>query len=201
MVVGSFAVLDFCNNLYACDMDTKLITYSRKAAEAYRKSDNSRWVSALFCFKVVGAYERGATIGLSSDMGVSVDTIEDLAHAYQLYYELRHMPSASAFVRLARKAPYIYMAHFRALYDARKRYNLDNEMILKLLVDIFMAEGGISCRDVDIHARDRFGDLRDWTYFAQKANKSLNTLLQQPDLPTDGRKIVADAFEWLGENA
>jgi hypothetical protein len=52
-----------------------------------------------------------------------------------------------------------------------------------------------------MHARDRFGDTRTWEFYAQKANKSLISLLNQPDLPTDGRKVVGEAFEWLGENA
>jgi hypothetical protein len=179
----------------------KLATYSRKAAEAYRKSDESRWVSALFCHKVVGSYERGATLGLASDIGVSVDTVEDLSHAYQLYNELHRMPKAGAFVRMARLMPYIYMAHFRALYEAKERYHLDNEKILRLLLDIFMGEGQISSRDVDQHARDRYGDTRTWEYYGAKATKAIATLLNQPDMPTDGRKIVQDAFEWLGEHA
>lgn len=182
-------------------MDDKLRTYSRKAAEAYRRSDQSRWVSALFCCKVVGSYERGATLGLAADIGVSVDTIEDLAHAYSLYWELRQMPDAKSFVRMCRRQPYIYIAHFRALYEARERYHLTNDLILKLLIDIQQGEGQISSRDVDTHARDRFGDTRTWQFYGAKANKALASLLNQPDLPTDGRKIVSETFEWLGSNS
>ena len=182
-------------------MDNKLQIYSRKAAEAYRRSDKSRWVSALFCHKVVGSYERGATLGLASDIGVSVDTVEDLSHAYQLYYELRKMPNASAFVRMCRLANYVYIAHFRALYEARERYHLKNEDIIRLLMDIFYGEGQISSRDVDQHARDRYGDTRTWQFYGAKATKAIANLLNQPDLPTEGRKIISDTFEWLGEHS
>lgn len=179
----------------------KLQNLFRKATEAYRQGDAKTWVSAFYCSQVVGKYERGATLGLASDMGVSVDTIENLSHAYQLYHDLRQMPHASSFIRLARQSPYIYRAHFLALYEARERYHLKNEEILKLLFDIFMSEGSISSRDVDQHARDRFGDTRTWEFYGAKATKAIANLLNQPDLPQDGRKVVSDAFEWLGDNS
>ena len=182
-------------------MDNKLQIYSRKAAEAYRRSDKSRWVCALFCYKVVGSYERGATLGLASDMGVSVDTVEDLSHSYQLYHELRRMPQASSFVGMCRLSPYIYIAHFRALYEARERYHLTNDAILRLLMDIFMGEGQISSRDVDQHARDRYGDTRTWEFYGAKATKAIANLLNQPDLPKDGRDVVSRAFDWWGEHS
>jgi hypothetical protein len=178
-----------------------LETLFKKAADAYRKSDDTKWVSAFYCSQVVGNYERGATLGLASDMGLSTDTIEDMAHAYSLYNELRRMPDAALFVRSARQSHYVYMAHFRALYDAKDHYKLSNEEILKLLLDIVQGEGQISSRDVDQHAREKYGDTRTWEFFAQKANKSLTTLLNQPDLPTDGRRIINEAFSWIGDHA
>ena len=182
-------------------MDEKLAKLFRKATEAYRQGDAKTWVSAFYCGQIVGKYERGATIRLASDMGISVDSVEDLSHAYQIYKELRQMPRAASFVRGARKSPYIYRAHFRALYEARERYHLNNEQILNLLMDVFYGEGQISSRDVDQHARDRYGDTRTWEYFGAKANKAIATLLNQPDLPTDGRKIITETFEWLGDHS
>ena len=182
-------------------MDNKLARLFRKAAEAYRQGDAKTWVSAFYCGQVVGKYERGATLGLASDMGISVDSVEDLCHAYQIYKELRHMPNAASFVRQCRQAPYIYRAHFRALYEARERYHLKNEEVMRLLMDIWMGEGQISSRDVDQHARDRYGDTRTWEFYGAKATKAIANLLNQPDLPQDGRKVVSDAFEWLGDNS
>lgn len=72
--------------------------YVQQAARAYRKSDKERWKSALWCSRVVGKYDRGATKGLAEDMGLSVDTVEDLAHAYMLFEDLCKLPDARLFV-------------------------------------------------------------------------------------------------------
>lgn len=178
--------------------DNKLIRLKERAHKAYLKTDESRWTFAFFCGQIVGNYERSASVGLASEMGVSTDTVEDMAHAYTLYRELRQMEGAAAFVRLARKAPYIYLSHFRSLYDARRNYNLSNADTLSLLMDIFQGEGTLSSRDVDKLTRDKYGDTRDWTYYANKAVKSLSKVLEQPHLPRKVRRSAKKAYYVLG---
>ena len=178
--------------------DEKLIRLRKHAQDAYVRSDRSKWVSAFYCGQIVGNYVRAATIDLASDMGVSTDTVEDMAHAYTLYRELRQMEGAAGFVRAARQASFIYLSHFRALYDARRNYNLSNEAVLQLLMDIVQAEGGLSSRDVDNHTRERYGDTRDWTYYANRAVKSLSKVLEQPNLPRRVRRATKKAFFSLG---
>lgn len=165
--------------------DRKKIRYFKLATDSYRKSDDALWVSTLACAGVVGNYDRGATMGLASDMGVSPDTVEDLAHAYTIYNELCELDEGKfrQFVRQARKSPYIYYSHFRALYDARSQYKLSNNQVLDLLMDVVQAEGSISSRGVDGHTRGRFGDTRGWEFYAARTEKELGQTLQQPDLP------------------
>lgn len=166
-------------------MDHKKIRYFKLATDSYRKSDEKLWVTAYACGQVVGNYDRGATMGLASDMGVSTDTIEDLAHAYSIYNELCELDEGKfrQFVRNARKSPYIYYSHFRALYDARSQYKLSNNQILDLLMDVVQGEGNISSRGIDGHTRSRYGDTRGWSFYARRAEKELGMTLQQPDLP------------------
>ena len=169
-----------------------------RAHNAYRSSDTNRWVSAVWCNQIVGSYDRGATIGLADYMSVSPDTIEDMAHAYEIYYVLRNdSDEAKVFVRLARRTPYIYISHFRALYDARERYGLSNETLLKLLMDVFQAEGGLSSRSVSEHARKHYGGRDNWVYEAQKVQRALKRLLDQPDFPKPGRRVAKKTFLWL----
>ena len=51
--------------------EAKLQIWYANACTAYKNSDNGRWEAARWCAKIVGKYEKGATIGLADDMGVS----------------------------------------------------------------------------------------------------------------------------------
>lgn len=183
--------------------DRRKSRYFRLATESYRGSDAKLWVSALACEGVVGNYDRGATLGLASDMGVSTDTIEDLAHAYRIYKELCCLEDGRfrQFVRAARKAQYIYYSHFRALWDTKSQYKLTYNQVLDLLMDIVQGEGQISSRGVDGHVRERFGDTRGWEFYAQRTQKELSKLLKQPDLPSEAREKASDLFSYLGDKA
>lgn len=172
--------------------------YFKLATDSYRNSDEKLWIAAFGCAGVVGNYQRGETLGLASDMGVSPDTIEDLAHAYSLYKDLCEIDEGihRQFVRMARRAPYIYYSHFRALWDARSQYKLNNGQILNLLMDIFQGEGDISARGVDGHTRSRFGDSRGWEFYAGRAEKELGETLKQPDLPNVAHEIGNSYLVW-----
>jgi len=156
-----------------------------QAASHYREGNRERWISALWCARIVGRYERGATLGLADDMGVSVDTIENMAHAYMMYEALWREQDSRYVAVLARRAPHIYYSHFRALYDAWTGYNLTLEQVRDLLVDIYQGEGSISSRDVDQHARERFGVvnyLRELRRLRKSAERALeNKRLAKPD--------------------
>lgn len=177
--------------------------YVKNAVISYRASDKSRWKSALWCWKIVGNYEIGATLGLADDMGVSTDTVEDMAHAYSMFVELcNHKGGAyRKFVFAARNAPYIYHSHFRALYDAKQKWDLPMDKIIDLLFDIVQSEGTISSRKVDEHVRSRYGKETDWRYDAAQLQKKVNKFLQRPDVPAAGRKKASELLTWIGENA
>lgn len=177
--------------------------YFREAIRHDQRGDKEMWISALFCSKVVGNYEKGATLGLADDMSRSTDTIEDRAHGYWLFQELCNLDGGEyrRFVFNARRAPFIHFAHFRELYDLKNSYNLHITQVLSLLMDVVQAEGGISSRKLGDVVRNKYGDTRDWTFYAGKTQKELSKLLQQPDLPDEGRKKAQDLFSFLGDMA
>lgn len=164
--------------------------FVQQAVNSYRRSDKARWISALWCSRVVGGYDRGATRGLADDMGVSVDTAEDLAHAYQIFEELCRLPGARYFVFTCRRSQWIYYSHFRALYDARKDYELTNEQVLSILMDIYQGEGQISSRNVSDHTREKYGKPKSWEYYARKVELDMQRLLDHPELPRAVKRIV-----------
>ena len=177
--------------------------YAREAIKHDKKSDGSIWISALFCSQVVGKYAIGATLGLADDMSRSTDTVEDRAHGYSLFERLCKLDGGiyRKFVFSARRAPFIHFSHFRVLYDLQKTYELSDADIISLLLDIIQAEGGLSSRKLDAHARSRFGDARDWRYYAERAMKEIHKTLQEPSLPADGKAILTEVYNWLGDRA
>lgn len=172
-----------------------------RAANSYKRSDDGRWVAAYFSSRVVGRYELGATIALANRMGRSSDTVENLAHAYAMYSELRAEPKYRRLVRNVRKMPFIYYSYFRALYKARQDYGLTLDQVMSILIDMVQAEGSLSQRDLDQHIIDRFGDSRNWQYYGSKAMKEIHKTLQQPDLPKEIRDVLIPAYERLGDKA
>ena len=180
--------------------EAKLQLWYANACTAYKNSDSGRWEAARWCAKVVGKYERGATIGLADDMGVSADTIENLAHAYTMYIEFCSKQRYRGATRMAKAMPRIYYSHFRALYTARNRYDLTLAETFDILRDIYLDEGGISSRDIDQLTRDKYGKVKDWRFYGERVMKALASLNKSPDLPTEGREKSYALFNWLGEN-
>lgn len=174
-----------------------------RAALSYKHSDGGRWAAAFYAARVVGRkpVQFGATIALADRMGVSVDTVENLAHAYELYAEFRSDPHYRKVILSIRKLPYIYYSYFRSLYKAKANYKLTLDQVYAILLDVVLAEGELKQGDLDQHIQDKFGDTRDWTYFAQKAQKEIHKTLQQPDLPEDVKDALIPAFNALGRKA
>lgn len=175
----------------------------KSAIREFRNSNTANWKSALFASRIVGKYGRGGTLGLAEDSGKSPDTIEDRAHAYNMFEKLCQLDNGRyrLFVFNARRLPFIYISHFRALYDVQNSFKLSDAQMISLLMDVVQAEGDISSRKLTDHVMSRFGDTRTWEFYAQKTQKELLKLLQQPDLPAETRKKASDLFNELGDNA
>lgn len=163
----------------------------QRAAKAYQKSNESRWVFAFFASRIVGKNEDNSTKSLADSIGVSPDTVEDHAHAFWMFDKLRKLNDHSErlYVNTARKLPYVTYSHFRALYDLQISRNLSDEQVMGLLMDIVMAEGGISSRNLEDHVHQKYGDTRDWDYYGKKALKELTKTTSHPNLPNLSEKI------------
>ena len=186
--------------LISSSEEAKLQKWYKNACTAYKNSDDGRWEAARWCAKIVGKYERGATIGLADDMGVSSDTIENMAHAYVMYIEFCSKQKYRKATRMSRAMPRVYYSHFRALYTSRKRFGLTLDEAFSILRDIVLDEGGISSRDVDSLINDKYGKEKDWKYYAERVMKALASLHKSNDLPEEGRKISYELFNWIGMN-
>jgi len=183
--------------------------YAKQAGIHYGRSDDQKWIFNLWChLAMYGSdgkkkYERGATLAIADEHGISEDTVEVSGNAYTMFRQLCEFDGGKFrnYVFAARSMKYVYTSHFRALWEAMQRYNLSLADCLSLLVDIVQAEGGISSRKIDSHTRDRFGDTRDWTYYGQRVMREVSKTLSQPDLPKDIRAVLQETFNALGDSA
>jgi len=183
--------------------------YAKQAGIHYGKSDDAKWVFNLWCHLAMYGrdghkkYERGTVLSIADEHGISEDTVEVSGNAYTMFRQMCELDKGKfrSYVFSARSMKYIYTSHFRALWEAKQRYGLSVADCLSLLVDVVQAEGSISSRKIDSHTRDRFGDTRDWTYYAQRTAKELAKTLSQPDVPNDVRTVLQEAFNVLGDSA
>jgi hypothetical protein len=181
--------------------------YFRQGIKSHKTSDKFKWHFNLWCSKLVGnkergiPFERGVTLGFASDAGVSPDTVEDGAHAYWMFEDLCKMKGGMYryYIFAARRSQYIHTAHFRSLWDIKERYHLPLPEIYRLLVDIVQAEGELSSRDLDKHAREKYGVDYPWNYYGEKTFKSIHATLAHPDTPKHIRKVLLEAYEELGK--
>lgn len=167
-----------------------------QAINAEGKANKETWKSCLWCWQIAGNYTKDAVKGLAEDLGKSDDTVYDRAHAYEMFRDICQYKHGKyrIFAFRARRAPYITWSHFRSLWDVRETYSLSMPQIINLLTDVVQAEGELSSRALDAHARGRYGVERPWEYYAQKAISPLQKLLDDPSLPRDVRVDVQEFF-------
>lgn len=159
-----------------------------EAIKAEQKANKDTWKSCLWCWQVAGKYQKGGVLGLADDMGKSDDTVYDRAHAYEIFVELCNHDDGRHrfFVHTVRRLPFIYWSHFRALWDAKRDFELTTEQVLDLLMEVYQAEGGISSRGLSEVVKRKLGVDRPWTYYADKIIADIDKALGHPNTP---RKI------------
>lgn len=133
------------------DIEFELERDIERAARFYKLGDTKRWAAAYYAAKVVGRKPvvYGATRALADRMGKSVDAVEDLAHAWFLYEELRSYPQYRRRVCQIMKMPYIYYSYFRYLYEARDSYHLTLSQVMSTLEDMVQAGGKLHQEDLE----------------------------------------------------
>ena len=177
----------------------RLDLYIEQAFRADRDSNTKIWKKCLWASRVVGHYDYGATRQLAARLNVESDSVEDYAHAYNIFEELCNVHQYRIVTFAARRAPYIHYSHFRVLYEARKKYNLTIEEVFGYLMDVIQAEGDLSTKGLENMLKSKHDHELDWTWYAGNALKAITLTLQQPDIPDDVKEVLIPACEKLGE--
>ena len=186
------------------DQELRRIEYAQ-AIKAEQKANKNTWTSCLWCWQVANRYKEGGVKGLAADMGKSDDTVYDRAHAYEIFVELCNYDDGRHrfFVHTVRRLPYIYWSHFRAMWDAKKDFELTTNQVYDLLMEIYQAEGGISSRGLSEVVRGKLGVEHPWTYYADRTLREMKKTISQPQTPrkikTGMKKIVAVLEKKVGK--
>lgn len=180
----------------------KLQKIIKDAVRGSQHADNGHWEIARAANKVVGKYKKGATSEMAEAVGCSISTIEDHAHAWWIYTDFCLMGDIHReTVFNARKLPFIHYSHFKTLHDMREKYNLTLEQAWSFFIDVLYAEGDLSVRALEYMIDEKHGEEVTWQWYLGRAQKSIWSALNDPGLPQDGRKVLNEAFEWIGDNA
>lgn len=182
--------------------DNKKERYARYVLEAERGANNKLWVSCYWCYRTWTEMDEGGIKGLAEQTGKSDDTLYDRAHAYDMFTRLRSLPGKKnkMAVNLIRKLPYIYWSHFRALWDVQKAWNLSDQKIMNLLMEIYQAEGKFSARKIEKLAEERFGEERDWKYYAERTSIVMQELINHPNTPNNIRDSAKKTYDLLSKS-
>jgi len=180
----------------------KLSRAIQDAVRGSQKTDSGHWEIARAANKIVGKYKAGATREMAEAVGVSSSTIEDHAHAWWIYTDFCKMGVQHRItVHASRKLPFIHYSHFKTLYDLKEKYSLTLEQAWDYFLDVLYAEGDLSVRALEFMIDEKHGEEVTWQWYLGRAQKSLQSALNDPSLPTEGRKVLADAYSWIGDNA
>lgn len=101
--------------------------FHRKGIEAYMVGNHFIWIACMCAMQICGRYARGATQAFATDLGRSVDTVEQMAKAALLYSRLRmEFRDASELryllseLRATRRR--LYYSHFASMWTIWKAH-------------------------------------------------------------------------------
>lgn len=136
----------------------------RRAVTYYRRGTDNRWVACLAASRIVGNYERGATLALAQDLAISASQVENLAYAGMAYRTFRRFGLDSETRR--RLTP----SHF-SVWQLFTRLEIDPaELVSELRT---AAENGVSCAGLSKALVEMYGDGKDDETPAERFTQSM----------------------------
>lgn len=169
-----------------------------RAAQYGRKSDRNLWVAGFYAARVIGKYEKAATIAISDRSGKSIATVQNWAHAVWMYQALR-LTGNFRVVRFYRQE--LTITHFWTLWEKCNKYNLTSRDAVKYFDQMldYRSQGepwsaDALAREIDAH-EDKAGNVPGWSYYAPRLhNLYVNVLVAVADKKLSIPDAVAN---WL----
>lgn len=180
--------------------------------EAWKTGNRSIWIACGCAWRIVGHYARGATQAFATDISRSVDTVENMAHAADLYTRLQKefgtfRDTSGEFIyrpllpRLREVRRKLYYTHFSEMWSL---WRADPSLTaLAIFADLeTAAANGISSRTLKAEGANAGGGggaepvvlavhgLRS-SYIKDLAEKA-------HDHPADTYVVILSGPEWVG---
>lgn len=109
------------------DIETIIEHHIDQAVSASRAADKNLWIAGCHAARIVGKYKVNATAEIASRAARDVSTVENWAHAYQLYTELKGSESTPN-LRALRQI--LTISHFAAAWEMKRKYGYDNKKVM-----------------------------------------------------------------------
>lgn len=155
-----------------------------RAVAAGRMSDTNIWVSGFFVHRVWRTYEINATEHIANECDKDKSTIENWAHAYDLYNRLRkHFRNEARRLRRA-----LTPSHFWTAWELQRKYNMsDADVIFHLeqMVNykkVGQSHGSGALRQEVEAAQEQQGNPPTWDYYLPRL-RTLYISLLATDVP------------------
>jgi hypothetical protein len=169
-----------------------------KAVAAWRKSEKSRWTTACYSTRIVGR-KTDATRRFATELAVSVDTIEQLAHAWLGYLlSVTSYRKSSGLPTPGRIRANLSTKHYALLYRAWTTYEFDPADFLELLH--MAAVAGMSAEALYslVLGRENPG-VDEWNLRLRRLAKQLHKLATDYGVPEELRSLTMEYLKQIQE--
>ena len=158
----------------------------QRAAQASRAADNDLWVACFFVSRVVGYGIENATKHIADTVGRHPSTVENWAHAYWMYEDLRKFGVASVTLRDLRRM--LTPTHFWTAWGLKQKYRMSNKKVMQYLSQLLahMHNGEPHSADAltrEVEATETHnGNRPSWKWYVTRL-KSMYINLLAVDVP------------------
>lgn len=177
----------------------------RLAVYAARKSDASIWVTGFWAARVVGKYQRYGTKAIAERSGKSPSTVENWAHAWNLYDDLREKYGTSPNIEVGRifirslqnLRKSLSPSHFWTAWELKKKYDLADKVILRhlqLMLD-YKTDGQPYSVDIlrqEVEKETKGGGA-SWEWWMPRVASMIESVLLVTDLPDEWKDWLSTA--------
>ena len=157
-----------------------------RAVAASRKADCNLWIAGFFAARVVGMYQNSGTIEIALRAGKSPSSVENWAHAWQMYDELRSFGDVSELRELRKR---FTPSHFWTMWDLKNKYGYGTKKAIHYFNQLTdYKENGLphsveTLRQEVAAEEEQDGNTPTWEYYAPRLGKFIVRVMAASGLP------------------
>ena len=172
-----------------------------RAAAYSDRSDRNLWAAGLYAARVIGTYERHAAQAIADKAGRDVSSVENWAHAAQMYQDVRAVTTPRD-ARNLRRA--LTLSHFWTAWELRKSFRMSMRDVVRLLVQMVQYKADERPHSAEVMRRELEAERGTslayrWTDVYPKALALAEILLSVEGAPATFKRAASEILKWKGE--